>query len=166
MFMIFSLCVLSFFLFSKLFSEPQNPLGLTTTQAKIDAYTAGVSDKVLISLNLIGDPATRPAFNRDNSDLEVIHMVTAGDDSGGEISPAGEILAFDDENKTFTITPANGYTILDVTVDGNSQGEITTYTFNNISKDHTIIAYFESIDDSGGGGGGGGGGCFVSSVWQ
>jgi hypothetical protein len=40
------------------------------------------------------------------------------------------------------IAPTTGYHILDVKVDNVSQGAITSYTFNNISSDHTISATF------------------------
>ena len=153
------------FIFSNIFLESQNRLGVIATQSKIDAYYSGASDKILISLNLIGDPATRLAINRDASDLVVIHTITSDSGAGGSIFPAGEVLAFDDSSKTFTITPSAGYKILSVSVDGGSKGIISEYTFDHISTDHTIAVIFESkTEPDSGGGGGGGGGCFVSSI--
>jgi uncharacterized repeat protein (TIGR01451 family)/uncharacterized repeat protein (TIGR02543 family) len=43
---------------------------------------------------------------------------------------------------TFTVTPTTGYHIVDVTVDGISQGTIGRYTFNNVTASHTIRADF------------------------
>ncbi len=40
----------------------------------------------------------------------------------------------------FTIAPNTGYVILDVKVDGVSQGAITTYAFTNVTANHTIAA--------------------------
>ena len=46
-------------------------------------------------------------------------------------------------NKTFTITPDTGYLVADVLVDGTSAGAVTSYTFNNIQANHTIVASFK-----------------------
>ena len=45
-------------------------------------------------------------------------------------------------NQTFTITPATGYHVADVLVDGVSVGAVTTYTFTNVTANHTIAATF------------------------
>jgi hypothetical protein len=45
-------------------------------------------------------------------------------------------------NQTFSITPATGYTIGSVTVDGASVGAVSSYTFSNVRKNHTIGASF------------------------
>jgi uncharacterized delta-60 repeat protein len=45
-------------------------------------------------------------------------------------------------SSTCTITPNTGYHIVDVKVDGVSQGAITSYTFTNVTSAHTIEATF------------------------
>jgi hypothetical protein len=45
-------------------------------------------------------------------------------------------------NQKYTITPASGYRIEDVVVDGVSKGALTSYTFYNIQAAHTISASF------------------------
>lgn len=70
------------------------------------------------------------------------YTITASAASGGSISPAGEISVTAGSNRAFTITPASDQRILDVSVDGSSRGPISTYTFNNVSADHTISASF------------------------
>ena len=45
-------------------------------------------------------------------------------------------------SQTFTITPASGYQVASVTVDGSSAGAATTYPFNNVAANHTISATF------------------------
>ena len=45
-------------------------------------------------------------------------------------------------DQAFTITPAAGYHVADVLVDGVSVGAVTTYTFTNVTADHTIAASF------------------------
>jgi hypothetical protein len=45
-------------------------------------------------------------------------------------------------SSTCTIIPNTGYHIVDVKVDGVSQGAITSYTFTNVTSAHTIEATF------------------------
>jgi hypothetical protein len=47
-------------------------------------------------------------------------------------------------SQTFTITPNSGYQVNAVTVDGASQGAVTTYTFANVTANHTISATFKT----------------------
>jgi hypothetical protein len=44
--------------------------------------------------------------------------------------------------RAFTITPDVGYHIVDVLVDGSSVGAVPTYTFTNVTANHTISATF------------------------
>lgn len=70
------------------------------------------------------------------------HTITATAGTGGSISPSGNIAVSHGSDQTFTITPDSCYHIADVVVDGISQGAITTYTFSNVTADHTISATF------------------------
>ena len=65
---------------------------------------------------------------------------TAGE--GGKITPSGNSAVLYGRNKTFTITPNDGYAIADVKVDGKSIGAVKTYTFERVRGDHTIEAVF------------------------
>jgi len=153
--------LLSEFVFDRIFNEKENRIGAICTESKIDAYYSGASDKVLTSLNLIGDPATTLAIYRNPVDMVTVYKITASSGAGGSISPSGDIPAFDSIDETFSISSNTGYEISDVVVDGVSQGAIAQYKFTNISSDHTISVVFENKTKSSGGGGGGGG-CFVS----
>jgi PKD repeat protein len=73
------------------------------------------------------------------------YTVSASAGEGGEISPSGEITAVSGSDLTFTIRANEGYEVLDVRVDDESQGAITTYTFTNILSDHSIRASFERV---------------------
>jgi len=46
------------------------------------------------------------------------------------------------DDQAFTITPDTGYHTEDVLVDGVSQGPISSYTFTDVTADHTIAAIF------------------------
>lgn len=49
-------------------------------------------------------------------------------------------------NATYTITPAAGYVVDNVTVDGMTAGAVTSYTFTNVVANHTINATFRTED--------------------
>ncbi len=49
-------------------------------------------------------------------------------------------------NQTYTIKPNPGYEISDVRVDGSQQGQITSYTFTDIQKDHNITVFFSAAN--------------------
>lgn len=65
---------------------------------------------------------------------------TAG--AGGSISPATTQTVLAAGSQTFTITSSAGYHISAVLVDGSSVGAVSTYTFSDVSKNHTIAATF------------------------
>ncbi|WP_257307078.1 PKD domain-containing protein [Geothrix campi] len=68
--------------------------------------------------------------------------LTASAGTGGIISPAGAVSVANGGSQTFTITPATGYVISSVTVDGVNQGALSSYTFSNVTASHTIAAAF------------------------
>ena len=72
----------------------------------------------------------------------ITYTITASAGTGGTISPRGPVSVNHGTNKTFTIAPNDGYAVVDVIVDGVSQGALTTYTFNNVTANHTISATF------------------------
>ncbi|MEA5058491.1 MAG: fibronectin type III domain-containing protein [Candidatus Pelethousia sp.] len=76
------------------------------------------------------------------------HIITATADSNGSISPSGAVSVTRGNSRTFTITPDLNYSIASVTVDGVNQGEISSYTFVNVTAPHTIRASFRYVRDS------------------
>lgn len=68
--------------------------------------------------------------------------ITASATAGGSISPSGTLFVDEGASQTFQIKPDSGYLIYDVLVDGASVGAKTSYTFSNVSSDHTIYAIF------------------------
>jgi Tfp pilus assembly protein PilE len=47
-------------------------------------------------------------------------------------------------SQTFTVTPDTGYIVDDVKVDGKTAGPQTTYTFTNVTADHSIEVSFKA----------------------
>jgi Subtilase family/Divergent InlB B-repeat domain len=70
------------------------------------------------------------------------YSITASAGANGSISPSGTATVSHGANQSFTITPAAGYHVADVLVDGSSVGAVTTYTFTNVTANHTIAASF------------------------
>jgi len=70
------------------------------------------------------------------------YTITASAGTGGAISPVGDISVPQNADQPFTITPAYGFLLDDVLVDGNSEGPITSYTFPDVTANHTIEASF------------------------
>ena len=60
----------------------------------------------------------------------------------GSISPSGWVTVREGGNQTFTITPDAGYAVAKVLVDGKSVGAVTSYTFENVTEEHTIEVIF------------------------
>src|SRR5207249_998125 len=71
-----------------------------------------------------------------------IETITASAGPHGAISPAGAVAVDCGSNQTFTITPDACYHIADVLVDGTSVGAVSSYTFTNVTANHTIAASF------------------------
>ena len=70
------------------------------------------------------------------------YTITVNQGENGTIDPS-TISVYPGENKTFTITPDEGFEIADVKVDGESVGAVNTYTFTNVTANHIIEATFE-----------------------
>ena len=65
---------------------------------------------------------------------------TAG--AGGSISPSGSVSVREGRDQTFTIPPDKGYAVANVKIDGKSIGAAKSYTFENVSRTHTIEVIF------------------------
>lgn len=70
------------------------------------------------------------------------HTITAAAGTGGSISPSGAVSVPEGAGQSFAIAPSAGYHMVDVLVDGVSNGTVTSYTFTNVLTDHTISASF------------------------
>ena len=70
------------------------------------------------------------------------YTITASAGQGGSITPSGAVSVAKGGSQTFTIKPSGNYEIEDVKVDNQSVGKKTEYTFENVTKAHTIAATF------------------------
>jgi hypothetical protein len=68
--------------------------------------------------------------------------ITSSAGPNGSISPLGTVNANFGENRKFIVTPATGYHVDSVIVDGARVDSATSFTFTNISVSHSISATF------------------------
>jgi len=87
--------------------------------------------------------------NESAYSVELVHTtgnpnntITASAGANGSISPSGNVTVSYGSNRTFTITADAAYHITNVLVDGVSVGAASTYTFSNVTQNHTIAASF------------------------
>jgi hypothetical protein len=69
-------------------------------------------------------------------------IIDAKAGANGSISSSGRGSVLGGTNQKYTITPASGFRIADVVVDGVSKGALPSYTFYSVQATHTISASF------------------------
>ena len=112
----------------------------TTDVSKIESMIFDKND----DLGCAGYITYMPILDKpDQNTPNVVMTITASAGSGGSISPTGAITVNYGDSKTFTITPNSGYKISNVKVDGGSVGAVSTYTFTNVTSNHSIEVLFE-----------------------
>lgn len=116
------------------------------TGYNIVSVTAGNAVITVTYNNGIGT-FTLPALHQDITLTATTEAqtftITVTQGANGTITPGTQTNVTYGSDKTFTIAANNYYAIVDVIVDGSSRGPISSYTFHNVTGDHTITAIFE-----------------------
>ena len=102
---------------------------------------AGLKTYPYTFTNLVADHTIDATFEPD------VYTITSSAGPHGTIAPLGPQPVVFNHDLTFTIVADSGYHIRDVLVDGVADaGALTTgsYTFTEVSTDHTISATFEA----------------------
>ena len=81
------------------------------------------------------------------TEFDVNYDIYATANRGGSISPSGSVKVASGGDKTFTFKPKAGYELVDVLVDGESVGAVSSYTFRDVKADHTIKAIFTAENE-------------------
>ncbi len=131
-----------------------SPSGMVTVEAGVDqtfdilpddgyhvtgVFVDGVSIGAVLAYTfhqVAADHAITAEFASSN------HTISSLTGTNGSISPSGDVTVDHGSSQGFTITPASGYHVADVSVDGSSVGPISAYQFNQVIEDHTIHATF------------------------
>ena len=79
-----------------------------------------------------------------NGEEQVSHMISAYAGAGGRISPSGDVKVAVNDEATFEFAPELGYRIENIRVDDIDLGALTTYTFKNNYRNHSITAFFKA----------------------
>ncbi|MFA5143181.1 MAG: FG-GAP-like repeat-containing protein [Candidatus Omnitrophota bacterium] len=136
-------------------SIAKSPDKTTYTAGEVVTLTAAPAGGYSFS-NWSGDltGSTNPATITMNANKSVTALFTvlpaltinATAGTGGDISPSGAVSVANGASQTFTVTADTGYNIDQVLVDG---APVTlsggTYTFTNVTTNHTIAASFTEV---------------------
>ena len=88
------------------------------------------------SVNMTADRAVTASFYLRTYTIRVRSPVN------GVIHPFGAVKVTHGEKRRFQIIPLPGYRVSEVLVDRTSVGAINSYTFNNVTDDHSIEVLF------------------------
>jgi alpha-tubulin suppressor-like RCC1 family protein/PKD repeat protein len=109
-------------------------------------------DMVIVDGKSVGPVSEYIFFDiRDNHSIRVAFRtadsftITPKAGPGGSIDPSDAQTVYAGDDFTFSIQPNKGFAIADVRIDNVSIGITKEYTFENISKDHDIAAYFKTV---------------------
>ena len=90
----------------------------------------------MCTVTMTGDKAVTASFALKTYTIHVRSPVN------GVIHPFGAVKVIYGEKRRFQIIPLPGYRVSEVFVNKTSVGAVNTYTFNNITSDHTFEAVF------------------------
>jgi len=114
--------------------------GFEVEDVSVDDKSVGAADSYLFE-NVQADHTIAVSFKA----VEVpYYSITTSSEGNGRISPSGMVSVYKGDRQTFVMTPDADSKVKDVQVDGVSVGQITTYTFENVTADHRIHVVFEA----------------------
>ena len=87
-------------------------------------------------------PAESPDPTPTKEPEKLTWHISAIAGKGGSLEPSGMVSVEDGKSVTFVISPEDGYVLSQIKVDGENVQAGDTYTFENVSEDHTIYAVF------------------------
>lgn len=99
---------------------------------------------VILSNGILANSQAQNILSGMNDGLISVIDFTIAASAGqnGTISPSGLVSVYYGTDQEFFIIPDSRYQIADVVVDGESVGAVATYTFSDVTQNHTIEAYF------------------------
>ena len=113
--------------------------GYNLTDVQVDGVSVGAVTSYAFT-NVTADHTIAASFTMQT------RTITASAGFNGSVSPSGATTVNYGASQGFTITPSSGYVIQDVLADGVSQGRVASYTFTNVTANHTLAASFMTLN--------------------
>jgi hypothetical protein len=115
--------------------------GYHVANVSVDGVSVGAVSSYTFN-NIVAAHTIAASFSVDT------YTITATAGANGSITPSGSIVLNSGANRTFTVTPNNGYKIDDVRVDNASIGAASSYSFTAVNANHTIAALFAAVNQA------------------
>jgi hypothetical protein len=109
--------------------------GYKINYVTVNGFSVGAVSSYTFS-NVHGNNAIKADF------VPITYTITVNQTANGTVSPYTYGGFTQGATQTYKVSPNAGYHVVDVSVDGVSQGAIGSYTFSGIQANHTITATF------------------------
>ncbi|WP_273397590.1 S-layer homology domain-containing protein [Thermophilibacter mediterraneus] len=127
---------------SATFTVKANP-GYEIASVKVDDQEAALSDNGTYTFtNVTAGHTISASFRSTGGTATTYHTITASAGEGGSISPSGRVTVANHGSRSFSIAADEGWTVQNVIVDGVNVGPRGSYTFSDVTEDHTISVTF------------------------
>ncbi len=103
-------------------------------------YFSGAMDQLRIYNSVLSASDVMMLANEGNT-----FTITASAGPNGSVGPSGVVTVNYGTGQTFTLTPSAGYGIANLLVDSVSIVPVISYTFSNVTANHTISATFDRL---------------------
>jgi Divergent InlB B-repeat domain/Bacterial Ig domain/Domain of unknown function (DUF5060)/Secretion system C-terminal sorting domain/Carbohydrate binding domain len=120
------------------FNDDVAPYSYTFSNLSVGNHTLVVQMKDNLVNRILSNPVSITIVNTTPT-----YTITASAGSNGSISPSGSVAVNSGANQSFSFTPNAGYEVAGVTVNGVSQGVLTSYTFSNVTANQSISVSFK-----------------------
>ncbi len=79
------------------------------------------------------------------TDATLQYTISSSAGANGGITPSGSTAILQGNDQTYAISANSGFVVDNVLIDGAPVGAMTSYTFTDVSANHTISATFKSV---------------------
>lgn len=112
--------------------------GYYLSEVKVDGIKKDITDRAAMAYAF----SNVSASHRIAARFVANPTITATANAGGSITPLGKTSVEYNGSQSYDMTPDTGYDLVDVKVDGVTQGPIASYGFSNVIIKHRIAAKF------------------------
>ena len=126
---------------SKIYTITPGSAGYQVSAVSVDGVSVGAVKSYTFS-NVTSNHTISVSFKTAST---TSYSISATAYANGSISPSGTTTVAAGGSRTYTITPAAGYKISALKVDGVSVTKVTSYTFSKVTANHTIAVSFTNI---------------------